>query len=535
MSLIWRYEGRAVIKDEQHYSYIFIPCHGRYCSSTIGTPCASVITLGPRLLFTAMVGQHHLPEELLQKILWQLKLSTDSHYNVKDENHVLSKTLASCLLASRTLYRLAKPVLYHTINTDKLLTITHHFAQDPSLADQVRELSVDERGCHKRVQVMDEDDDRQWPEYLRSRLSAHSSLLTDPRDPDDSSTYGYSMPVATLALIVCTKIHTLVLHGVQNAPQALPDAFMMECLALGHARPDCPDVPLLSLRKFNLERPSAPEGPEWDEDGDGEGEHWFSCFLRLPRIASIEMCDIFYDSKYTHSPSSSLKSLVLTEMEELPASKLEDILKACPMLEILDASWMIMYNSSPIIEWAALGTVLSRHGSRLRKVKLNSSGIRLPSAEPSTLINLSSLTHLRSLSVPVEAVLTEPAGNYSVPADEDDHNIDMSDGPGDDEGMEDEDDFRNSHAPGQGLNTPTVSLYQLLPQSLRRLKIIDDWNLWADAVRLDMELHDLMLHPHFSELRSIRVRRKIPYSKHVEDLGWRNKRRQHYWRVLLRS
>ena len=42
-----------------------------------------------------------------------------------------------------------------------------------------------------------------------------------------------------------------------------------------------------------------------------------------------------------------------------------------------------------------------------------------------------------------------------------------------------------------------------------RLRITDDWNLWVDAVRLDVELRKLVLNPRFPDLRSFHVRRKI--------------------------
>ena len=101
-----------------------------------------------------MANQRDLPEELLLNILWQLKLSAGP---ARDQNRVLAQTLFSCLLANKTLYRLAKPVLYHTINHKDLFRIAHHLAHNPALADQVRELSAHERCCHEFVRVMDDD------------------------------------------------------------------------------------------------------------------------------------------------------------------------------------------------------------------------------------------------------------------------------------------------------------------------------------------------------------------------------------------
>jgi hypothetical protein len=91
-----------------------------------------------------MADRRELPEELLMNIMWRLKLSMGSHNAPRIENRVLTKTLFSCMLASRTLYRLAKPVLYHTINHKDLFTIAQHLAHEPALADHVRELSCPE-------------------------------------------------------------------------------------------------------------------------------------------------------------------------------------------------------------------------------------------------------------------------------------------------------------------------------------------------------------------------------------------------------
>jgi hypothetical protein len=63
----------------------------------------------------------YLPEEVLQSIVWQLKLSLGFDYDITDENRVLRKTLVSCMLSSRAFYRLAKPVLYYTINMENLM------------------------------------------------------------------------------------------------------------------------------------------------------------------------------------------------------------------------------------------------------------------------------------------------------------------------------------------------------------------------------------------------------------------------------
>jgi hypothetical protein len=487
---------------------------------------------GPRspFLSTAMPDHHNLPEELLENILWRLKLSTDDA--ARDENRVLTNTLLSCLLASRTLNRLAKPVLYHTANAANLFSIVHHLAHNPTVASQVRELSVDEHSS-QYVGVMGINDDRQWPEYLRDRLSACQSCWTERHRREEINTYGFRLPVANLILMVCTNIHTLVLHDKYAEPQAISHHFIEDCMDLGY---DDPNAPLASLRNVVLQYPTVPtelvflDDDEMEPDFESEGYVWFFWLVQLPQIESVTVHRLLKNSSdILMLSSSSLKRLKLTDPQEpLDTDRLEGILEASPMLECLDATWKFSYmvergmEWSPDIEWAALGAAVTKHGSKLQRLRLDNSAIHFLPGKPSTTsLNLASLNHLRSLTLPVEALLSEPAGEYSVPAT-------------DEAGQDDDDEFRDLHAPGQGVNTPTASLRQILPHSLQRLRLIDDWHLWADAIRLDMELRDLLLDPRFSELRSIRIRRKIPWSKHVKDLGWHEFRHGPYWNVLLR-
>lgn len=124
----------------------------------------------------------YIPEELLESILWELKPSIGLHIRVRDYNGVLYQTLNSCLRASKKLYRLQSQ-FFHTINTDSLFTIARHLALNPKIAYQVRELSVNERDSQEFVQVMDDTDDQQWPEYLRDRMSAHPQLPCQAESP----------------------------------------------------------------------------------------------------------------------------------------------------------------------------------------------------------------------------------------------------------------------------------------------------------------------------------------------------------------
>ena len=78
--------------------------------------------------------------------------------------------------------------------------------------------------------MMDEDDGWQWPEYLRVRMSAFRSCFANPRSHEDNITFGFRVPAATFALLVCTKIQTLVMHSIYPVPPALGELSINGCL-----------------------------------------------------------------------------------------------------------------------------------------------------------------------------------------------------------------------------------------------------------------------------------------------------------------
>lgn len=137
----------------------------------------------------------------------------------------------------------------------------------------------------------------------------------------------------------------------------------------------------------------------------------------------------------------------------------------------------------------------ARYGSSLRQLSLHSFHHQhLRSDGDSTFpANFASLSHLRELTLPVQALLPATADDFR-PSPTDDDEYEYYEEP---EPEEDEDDVK----------TQTVSLCRQLPYSLQHLIITDDWHLRADTIRLDEELLNLMLDLQFSELLSIRVRR----------------------------
>jgi hypothetical protein len=100
---------------------------------------------------TAMVKEQYHPDELLQKISGELKLSPGVGIAVMGMDEICKSAF----------YRLAKPVLYHIISGSELFKLTHYLALNHILADEVRELSVTPSGWEEMTNVFIEDEVRQ--------------------------------------------------------------------------------------------------------------------------------------------------------------------------------------------------------------------------------------------------------------------------------------------------------------------------------------------------------------------------------------
>jgi len=90
------------------------------------------------------MSNKYMPEELLLLILNYLKPSLGPGSGFRREEALLQDTLYSWMRASKTLYRLAEPVLYHTITSGKLSRALEHVTptQRNRRTGLVRELYV---------------------------------------------------------------------------------------------------------------------------------------------------------------------------------------------------------------------------------------------------------------------------------------------------------------------------------------------------------------------------------------------------------
>lgn len=60
---------------------------------------------------------------------------------------------------------------------------------------------------------------------------------------------------------------------------------------------------------------------------------------------------------------------------------------------------------------------------------------------------------------------------------------------------------------------------EILPESLRQRRVLDDFDLGAEAEILDEQVRDFILDERFDELRDVQVRRRREFTESFEDVG----------------
>lgn len=433
----------------------------------------------------------YFPRELHLRVLSYLGPSLGPDSGFRPENALLQNTLTSYARLSRALSTLVQPVLYHTITSGQLHLAMENAALTPTQRNEMA----------RRVRVL----------YANFRESTTIARL--PGLPN--------LTIARLQVTMCTNLQLLVLAISTYPRHVLPAQLLRGRDTL------VPGLPSPSARLANLYRFEIRQIEYLRDDLDLASDGWFLLLAKLPQMKNISVPTITerafvpppvqpstQEQTSPQEQAPNLTSLALTS-QPLTSGLLEAILQAFPTLEELSVTWPTKGDIPPIPAdiWHQLGQVLREHGLSLRKIHFQCK--RTPRG---SLINIASLRNLLSLALPIEAVISEPAGHHRVPTTTGNAGHELF-GP---------------HGPSEGVNTFTIPLSYLLPTNLRSLTITDDWNLWADVSRLDSQLRDLMRHPVFSELRAIRLRRKRPFIQ-FRDLGWFLHSPERFWVVMKRT
>lgn len=424
----------------------------------------------------------HLPEELLKMVLWALKLPAHGNASL-DDNKTSRKTLVACMLASSTLHRLAQPVLYHTIRQEELQQFVQTCIRRPDLAGLVRELRDCETGPHFELSVDLLDDIIVWRDV-------NIELCESWGRP-------YEIPPIGFLLLMCTRLETLVLERDVFTSCFPPGQFLAECTALVQGARPRHAIPLAALRKFVTY-----EAPKYESCiGEDEDDNWFPSLLRLPQIETIALCELSgvefdmpiptLDGKFMedgmgnvldepYKPSyelvgtdtsvpwspSNLKHLTIGSPNDgghtaqiALGMVLTRLLRNCPLLESLDVTFVCGANEGSD-DWSSLGRTLSSYGPSLREIHVHDPFEIVNPSQDGAPINLVSMTQLRSVTLPIRALLSE-----------------------------------SHHG---GFDAPGVSLSNILPASLTQLQIVDDYQ----------RLQAVQMSSHKIDLHAIQIRRE---------------------------
>jgi len=470
----------------------------------------------------------HLPEELLQQIMWGLKLDVYSNASA-DDKLTTRKTLLSCMLANSTLHRLAEPVLYHTISQHELTTLVRCLVRRPKLVSLVRTLRDCQNSAHYQLTAGLHDIDA-WRE----------------ENIDICELWGwpYDIPAIGFILLLCTRLETLVLE--KNAcDQTLPNGHVLEeCTALHQKSQTLSGTPLAALRTLIMQ-----PGPGYHFQMNEYDDRWFSGLVFLPNIETIEIAELgMYEFEVpSYAGISTLKSLTVgsSNMDGFGYTGqvalsvvLESLLPKCPTLQYLDVTFQSGPNEGDDW-WDALGSMLSNYAPSLRTLHIHNPYEVVMPPEDGAPINLAAMTQLRTLTLPGDAILPSRYNRHGIlpsrgeqRVDDSDHgnaNSHPNDVPRDDEGQP-----ACIQGPEEGFDPTSVSLTAVLPPNLTQLAIVDNTTLPSNVARLDFELRKMMLSARFRDLETIRIWRDQAPTKHITEVDWEVQEEDGYWKVSRR-
>ena len=228
------------------------------------------------------MASEQLPEELLQQIMWGLKLDVYSDASA-DDKIATRKTLVSCMLANSTLYRLAEPVLYHSISQQELTKLVQCFIRRPRLVGLVKELRNCDTVGHYQLPEGLHDIDAWREENIET-----CELWSRP----------YEIPAIGFVLLMCTRLETLVIVG-NACDETFPDGYVLaEFTALFEKLSAESGTPLAALRTVVMQ-----PGSNYLSCMNEYDDRWFPGIVSLPNIETIEVAELgMFEFEVSPSP-----------------------------------------------------------------------------------------------------------------------------------------------------------------------------------------------------------------------------------------
>ncbi|CAJ2514205.1 Uu.00g023240.m01.CDS01 [Anthostomella pinea] len=435
-----------------------------------------------------------LSEELVQLIFSHLRVSTSAPNKRGQIDRVGPKTLASACLVSKTFLRVAQPELYHTLDLRyygsprRLLTSIAHR----------RELAACVRKVYIESWATQEDVDNEGPTTsppepaLASEFSQLVEAIAFSTPLQDRLLVGLrdGLEDAEFALLLasCWNVEFLQFSAVFDLPSTLT-AEVVRAASTQANDTTRYNPPLRRIHELHVDH--------WDTE-DSTDLADLSGFLQLPALETLHGNMLSLGEESEPLPTSNLKQVSL-QWSVFDASGFSNLLSACPQLTSLTVEWGGASVGESEIKFDEIGAALRDHGTALRKLRLDPKDAEEFSGEEhdAPLGDLTSLTSLRSLTVPQAALLGENT-------------------------LDDED--------GEDSDMPPSFLASTLPHSIETLRILLCDN--EDVKTLDEQLWHLMSDKEFSALKAIRMNRSEKYSRVPTQLGWSDPSSNKFWVVL---
>ena len=349
-----------------------------------------------------------LPEEILEPIFRHLELDlrysgSDTH----DENDTKRRTLVALCQASKAFYRLARPIVYSTMDValslpDQIEALIETLATHPENQVSIKRLALGELTDNLRTPPLPTDDE------LRKDTIAWARKFGVPDTAVDRTYHGAardrSETLGTCLLLHCRHTQTLEF----TAPARRIERMIFEPV-FG------PENTLPHLQTVIMKRP--PEGFDGFRGGL-YGLSLLSPFLQTPSLRTLQV-HLLWD--YPGLPRSSLPkvswSSQITNINltctNLSGSSFRGLLERCPMLQSLIVQWGDHTLQDCYVNSYAFGDALRRYGRGLRQLTLQTEGhyhldLYMENEPIPTLLSLRQLTELRELTVRSTLLLGAP-------------------------------------------------------------------------------------------------------------------------------
>jgi hypothetical protein len=436
-----------------------------------------------------------MPEELLEQILLNLVIDPASTWDSK-ENRLRIDTLLACSRASKTFSRVTAVALYHTLDCRRFKLaqsrqLVLQLARYPQYALHCKWLLVEEFFMHYDG-LVDIDEAETLSRPNESQLSSLVAMVqSTEHGPTPQEMQGLGHVLASSNWFAIAALYLALCRHLEVLEFRVPYPISMHSLV---------------FTKLLCDLPRLRECMVADSELQAVDSAATVALLGIPGLTTLRMYQALWLRNDCHASECGVKlaHLYLANAAVSPAG-LCGILRSFPMLATLDIEWRPSSFHPYRTPFSELGNALQKYGINLRNIRFDTS--LLPSKECALtphITGLASLQKLEVLSLPVEALV----------ADENESDESVID-----------------HRQPR----PWPSLMGLLPHSLKLLRVYDAWNTMVEAWNLDGALEPLMTDSDFTSLRSIKVRRGIPFTGDAKRLGWWETQDDNtYWMRLKR-